>query len=363
MAILVLFVPGTILAEDEIWRKGTSAPLTVNQVTAETYEEVRYRKAGIASEQRLSADKVIRIVYGDAPDAFKQGEKFFENYDYENAISSFKLSMEAANARDWVKTYARLWIGRSYQAWGAASSEKYRDAVSTYEELLKEDPKTRFYAEVLFNQAECHSLSGDVSSAVATFDRLSKDAYDLKLGVVWEARAKHGKAEAKLAGGLLDEAERDFRSSMTFAEEQAAKAEDPSVAAELKRLAGLDRLAQGSVMIKRKKYNQAKDFFKQILNDTASEQEARAGAQNGLGECYLAEKLLKDAQMQFAVAKVQYGSVTEEAAKATYFLGVCCEELGDKEPKAKKRAQDYFQEVVDLYGATVWAKEARKKLK
>jgi TolA-binding protein len=359
---LALIVPTFLMADDEIWRTGSTAPLMADQVTSETYEEVRYRKSGVSSEQRLSADRVVRIVYGDAPDAYKQGERFFENYDYENAVSSFKLAMES-NARDWVKTYARLWIGRSYQAWGAADPGKYKDAISAYEELLKENPKTRFYAEVLFNQAECYSRSGDVSNAVATYERLGKDAYDLKLGVVWEARSKHGKAQAKLSGGLLDEAERDFRSSETFAVEQAGKTEDAGVKAELERLASLDRLSQGSVMISRKKYSQAKDFFNEIIKNTASTPDAMAGAQNGLGECFLAEKQIKDAQMQFAIAKVQYGAVIEEAAKATYFLGVCCEELGDKEPKSKKRAQDYFQEVVDLYGSTSWAKEARKKLK
>jgi outer membrane protein assembly factor BamD (BamD/ComL family) len=37
-------------------------------------------------------------------------------------------------------------------------------------------------------------------------------------------------------------------------------------------------------------------------------------------------------------------------------------ELKDKEPQYKKKANDYFQEVVTYYPSTTWAKEAQKML-
>jgi len=352
-----------VKAEDVIYRKGGANPLKVDQVTFESYEEVRYKKSGTPPELKLSADKVASVVYGDEPEAYKNGLNFFNNYDYENAVSSFKLAMETKNGRKWIKTYSLFWIAKSYQAWGNANPEKLKDAVKAYNDLLSADPKTRFYPEVLLNLAICYSKSGDHGSALQTLERLGKDAYEKKMGVVWEARAKHEKAQADLRAGLLDDAERDFRSSETFCEEQAGKTKNLAVAAELKRLSGLDRLSQGAVLIKKKKYQEAKNFFDGILNDSSSSLEALAGAQNGLGECSLAQKNLKDAQIEFAVAKVKYGVVKEEAAKATYYLGICCLELKDKEPMCKKKAQDYFQEVVDYYGETSWAKKARKMLK
>jgi len=363
VTVLMILTCAQIRADDEIWRKGSAAPLKVDKVTQEDFEEVKYRKRGIATEQRISADKVVKIVYGDAPHSFKQGLKFYDNLDYENAVNSFKLSGEASNVRDWIKTYSRYWLGLSYQAWGSKRTEKYSDAIKAYDSILRDDPKSRFYAEVLLNLADCYASQGDVSNAVATYDRLGKEAYDKKLGILWEARAKHYKAIARLNGNLLDEAERNFRSSESFCREQARKSEDPGVLAELEMLAGLDLLAQGSVLIQRKRYSQAKTFFDDILKNDSSPIEAKAGAQNGLAQCSLAEKRVKEAQLEFATTKVLYGSIVEEASKATYYLGVCCLELKDKEPKYKKKAQDYFEEVISLYPASTWAKEARKQLK
>gem|GEM_PF-3081530 len=362
-SVLMFVLLGSIRAEDQIIRKTSAAPLRVERVTAETYEEVSYRQRGVSSEKKLSADKVREVIYGDQPAAYTQGIRFLEKMDFENAIASLKLSMEGSGVRDWVKTYARLHMGRAYQLWGASDKSKFQEAINTYNDLLADDPKTRFYAEVLLNMALAHSSNGDLSNAVATFERLGKEAYEKKLGVVWEARAKHEKAEAKLLAGQLDESERDFKSSETFCTEQAKKTDDVVLKAELDRLAGLDRLSQGKVLIKRKRYKQAQDFFKGVLSNSSSTLEAMAGAQNGLAECFLAEKKVKEAQNQFAIARVVYGAVSVEAAKATYYLGICCLELKEKEPKYKMMAQTYFQEVVTLFPATFWAKEAQKKLK
>jgi len=40
-------------------------------------------------------------------------------------------------------------------------------------------------------------------------------------------------------------------------------------------------------------------------------------------------------------------------------MGVACLEMKDLEPNGRKKARDYFQEVVDRYADTVWADKAR----
>ncbi len=362
IVVFFLLADQASFGEDIILKKSTNKPMKVDKVTLETYEEVRYKK-GSGSEQKLTADKVYKVEYGDTPDAYIQGMNLLRNYDYENAVSSFRLAMEDGRVRDWIKTYALYHIGKAYQAWGNSTPSKYGDAIKAYKDLLTANPKTRFYADVLMNLAICYSQSGDIQNAVTTLDRLAKEAYEKKLGIIWEANAKHQKANIELEGGLLDDAERDFRSSENFCREQAGKCEDPPVKSYLEKLASLAKLSQGTILIKRKKYSQAKNFFNEIVNNSASIPEAIASAQNGLGECLLTEKKLKEAQIQFVTTKVVYGGIVEEAARATYFLGVCCLEMKDLEPRYKKKAHDYFREVVDLYPKTRWAKEARKKLK
>lgn len=350
-------------AEDIIWRTGTNNPLTVDRITKETYLEVSYKLRANRPESKLTIDKIVSLEYGDTPDAYNQGLRFLDNYDYENAVNSFKLAMEVQGVRPWIKTYARFQIGNAFLAWGNKTPVKYQEAIKFFEELLSTDPMTRFYAEALLNLGLSHAGSGDLSSAVKTFDRLAKDAYDKKLGVIWEAMAKFKKAECLLEGDRLDEAERAFNTAGTFCTEQSTKTEVPAEVARLKEIAVLSKLSRGQVFIKKKKFSQAKDFFTEILGKKDSSLKAKAGAQNGLGECLLAEKKLKDAQVQFAMTKVLYGREESEVAKATYYLGVCCLELKDKEPSYKMRAQNYFQETIDLFPSTDWAKEARKKLK
>jgi tetratricopeptide (TPR) repeat protein len=346
---------------DIIKRSDTGKNMTVDKVISETYKEIRYKMR--ASEKTISTDKVEEVIYFDVPTAFKNGLNFVERGEYENALNSFQLAMEARGVRDWIQVYGLFEKAKAYQQWGLSDNSKFKNAVETYNELLELAPETRFYAEVLFGLAMSYSMSGDLGNAIKAFDRLAQEAYDKKLGVIWEARAKYEKALAQMNGGKYDDAERDLRSAMTFATEQARSAKnDPELMASLNRIAGLARLNQGTVLIKKKKNSEARRFFEEILNDKSSSRDARAGAMCGLGECLLAEKKFKEAQEQFAEAKVLFFDLPEEGARATFFLGQLCLELKDKEPNYKKRAKDYFQEVIELYPETSWAKRARAKI-
>lgn len=346
--------------QDVIFRLDTGKKMSVERVTAETYQEVRYKKG--SKELRLTADKVGKVTYYDAPQSWENGLTFASKGEYENAINSFKLAMEQKGVRDWIKTYAQLEIAKVYQQWGLSSKEKFSEAVKAYQDLLTQNPETRFYAQVLYNLAKSYAGSGDLAGALKTFDELAQQAYDKKLGVIWEARAKFERAVAQLEGGAFDEAVRDLRSAGTFASEQLKSAKDSNLTQELTRIEGLAKLHQGSVMIKKKKFADATRFFNEIMRDDANSREVKAGAECGLGECLLAEKKLKEAQYQFARTKVLYGDLAEQGAKATYFLGVICLDLKEKEPGYKKRAKEYFTEVVNLYPDSNWANMARAKL-
>lgn len=347
--------------KDVIYRKDTGKSMTVDRVVSETYTEVKYKKGG--KESKLNADRVARIQYFDAPDAWKNGLSLLSKGQFENAINSFTLAMESSKVRPWIKTYGLYQIGKAYQQWSLSSPVKIKDAVKTFNKLLKDDPQTRFYMDVMYNLGKSYSISGDLPNCIKTLDKLAQDAYDKKLGVIWEARAKFEKAVAQMNGGAFNEADRDLRSARTFATEQLKSAgEDQELALELKKIKGLSQLYQGSVLIKKKKYSDATRFFKSIINDKTSDEVAKAGAAVGLGECLLAEKKLKEAQAQFAEAKVLYSYLEEEGARATYYLGLVCLELKEKEPGYKKRAKEYFSEVIKGYPNTEWAKMAQAKI-
>ncbi|MBU0755888.1 MAG: tetratricopeptide repeat protein, partial [Planctomycetes bacterium] len=279
----MLWIPTSLWAQrDTIFRSDTGKRLTVDQVVSETYQEVRYKSRN--AEKTIASDKVEKIVYHDIPPAFESGLSFLEKGEYENAVNSFDLAMEKKGVRGWVKTYGLLYTAKAFQQWGLSSSAKFKDAIATYKRLMEVDPETRFYAEALFGLADSYALSGDLANAIKTYDQLAQDAYEKKLGVKWEARARYEKALAQLNGGAYDDAERDFRSAMTFATEQAKSAQtDPLNVGPLNRIAGLSRLYQGSVLIKKNKIREARKFFDEIIEDSASGREAMAGAECGLG--------------------------------------------------------------------------------
>ena len=346
--------------QDEIIRvEGRN--LTGVKILSESYKEIQYKRGVV--DAKISTDKVRDLIYGDRPESYTNGINYLDKEEYENAIDSFKLAMEKKTVREWIQTYGRLQIARAYQGWAVTTPAKYKDAVAAYNDLLQHDPETRFYAEALYNLAKCHAGNGDVAASVQAFDRLAQEAYDKKLGLIWEVRAKFEKAVVQLDGGKLDEADRDFRSAGTFVAEQAKSAKDEVLIGELNRIASLARLYQGTVMIRKKKYADARRFFEEIINDDSSNINAKAGASNGLGEILFTEKNWKEAQFQFARAKVMFADIPEEGAKATYYLGLICLELGEeKEPNCKRKAKQYFTELVDMYPDTDWADKAKAKM-
>lgn len=365
-AVMFLGISTDLSAQnrDVIIRKDTGKKQAVDKVISETYKEITYKSQ--SSERKIDADKIKEIIYYDIPGPYRAAMTYMEKAEYENAINSFELAMEKRTARSWVKTYSLYHIARSYQMWGSKSKAQLGKAITTYQDLLKRDPETRFYPEVLYNIAACYAAQGDSAKAVKAFEELGNEARNKKLGIRWEAKAKYDKAFTQLSAGKFDDAERDFRSAMTFASDQsrsvAKTGENPALVTELDQLSTMARLNQGTVMIRKNKISDARRFFNDILNNASASRAAKAGASCGLAECLLTEGKLKEAQVEFAKSKVLYFDIPEEGAKATYFLGELCLLLKTREPAYKKAAKGYFQEVLDVYPETSWANKARAKL-
>ncbi len=359
-AWILFLVPGAFAQkQDLIFRKDSSKPLSVDKVISETYTEVKYKKG--SRENKISSDKVSHINYYDVPEAYQNGLSLAGKGEFENALNSFKLAMEDKGVRSWIKTYSLIEIGKLYQQWGLSSKDKLVEAVKTYEKLLEGNPETRFYPEVLLNMGISQADNGDLAGAIETLDRLAQEAYDKKLGTIWEAKARFEKANAQLKCKSLDEAGRGFSSAKKFASDQAKSAEK-ELSDELLKMCGKATIIQGSIMIEKNNLREAQNFFEGIIKDETSGRDIKAGAECGLGKCLMADKNLKEAQIQFARAKVLYGDITDAGAQATYYLGLLCLEMKEDEPNSKKKAQSYFKELIEWYPGTDWAKQARTKI-
>lgn len=360
IASIALLVPATA-AKDQVFRKGSRKPLTVT-VISEDYSVIKYKPTGVDQELELRADLVERIAYADTPQAYTNGIASLESGDYKNAVSSLQLALKSKTRGNWITRYANYQLGRAYFQWGATDPAKYTDAAKSFDELLKKDPDNRFLPQALRFRGLSLSRSGDARGAGQVFDQLASEAQSKKLGLVWEAEARILKADAFSNNNLPNDASSAYKLALDFARSNAQTQKDEAIRNELSAIAGRAQLSQGESLLKAKNYREARRFFETVASNQDSNPSVIAGAQCGLGEVLLAEGKYQAAFEKFAKVRVVHYLSRAEAARATYFMGTCCLK-DEKEPGGKRKATEYFREVVNRYADTQWAEDARANLK
>lgn len=359
---LVLAACASTARADEILQKGSSRAFK-GSVISEDLAKVRYRIEGVPQPQEIDAASVADVIYDDAPEAYTRGRELLKKGEAENAANSFRLALKAKTRNDWIKVYGAYYLGVALQNQGARDVARMKEAAATFADLVKSAPECRFLPDALKRQADALAASGDAAAAAEAYDRLAQLALDRKLGILWEADARIRKADAYAANGMSKEAEAAYSQAGNFAEANAAQQKDESVRTALLAIVGKSQLSQGAALLRNKKMLEAKQFFERVAQGANATPEVVAAALNGVGEVLLADGKSRDALEQFARVRVRYYLVREESARATYFLGKACLALADAEPNGKKKAADYFAEVVERYGDTPWADKARAEIK
>jgi TolA-binding protein len=361
VAVLGAFaLPGA--RPDEILQKGAQRPFK-GTVLSEDVSKVRYKLENVAQPQEIDASLVAEIKYDDAPEAYVKGRELLKKGDAENAANSFRLALKAKTRNNWIAVHGNFHLGVTLQAWGAKDASRLKEAAATFAQLLKDFPECRFLPEALQRQGDALAASGDAAGAAAVYDRLAQVALDRKLGIAWEAEARLRKADAYAAAGMTKEAEAAYAQAGSFAESNAAQQKDEAVKNRLQAIVGRAQLSQGAALLRNRKFLDARQFFERVAQAPGAPSETVAAALNGVGEVLLEEGKARDALEQFARVRVRYYPVREETARATYFLGRSVLALKDAEPNGRKKAADYFAEVVERYGDTPWAARARAELK
>ncbi len=356
----VLLAPGA--AADEILQRGAQRPFK-GSVLSEDVGKVKYKLENVPQPQELDAALVADIQYDDAPEPYVKGRELLRKGEAENAANSFRLALKAKTKNNWIAVYGNYYLGVSLQMLGSKDANKLKDAAATFAQLLKDSPDCRFLPDALQRQADALAASGDATGAAAVYDRLATVAREKKLGILWEAQAQVKKADAFASNGMTKEATAAYSQAGSFAESNAAQQKDENVKQSLLAIVGRAQLSQGATLLRDKKYLEAKQFFERVAQGSNATAEVVASALNGIGEVLLEEGKSHDALDQFARVRVRYYLVHEQAARATYFLGRSVLALKDAEPNGRKKASDYFAEVIERYGDTPWADRARAEIK
>ncbi len=187
------------------------------------FPEHEYADTAYENMERLVLENTLPAFVPTAEEVFSRGEKFFENYQYNNAISElnkilagdypeslstefhskilFKLGMSYYNLHDYGQS--RDYLSSCYEKSSSSSvaddSLYYRgraltnldrgdDAISYYQKLLSDFPGSNFADDALYRTGRIYSIRGDAQNAINSFQKIF-DSYpdgDKLADALWE---------------------------------------------------------------------------------------------------------------------------------------------------------------------------------
>ncbi len=350
--LLGALTSGDLRADELLLHNGRS--LSGITVVSETYETIKYRKRGLGSAQSETTSDVREVRYSKLPPDLRAAE---EARAQGNLLGAAELLVEVASDEDvepFHRANALISAGDSQLAAGS-----YAAAVTTYDRLLTDFPKTRHLGRALSGKGRAALMSRQFDTAEEAFETLRTEAADKGLGDQWpmeaefwglytsEARGEKSGLVAKY-GGLRD------RAAGTYQD-----------------IANKCALRMGRVQFDAGKVPEAADLFQEIIdNRLVSEAEVVAGAFNGRGRCYFAQaqqavgggdavtasEQYRLALFDFLRVHVSYPDVPKEQPEALYWAAESFKNLPDIQD-ASTRARALLQRC-KTYTGSPWAEKA-----
>jgi TolA-binding protein len=308
-------------------------------VINETTDKVDYRRKGVPQPQSYAAELVADVEYSEPPEEFLAAMDAYGVGDAKAAAGLFIVAAGEVESKKGFAAKCKFMAGEAYRVGGMAG-----DAVAAYDDLIKNQPESRYVPLARLNRGLTFARKGDEKNARDAFDTLLKDA--AKFG----ERFKH---ESELQLAILDES-KDPAGALAKYNAIAAATEKtyPSVASQA-------RLRIGRAMIATGDTAKAAQFFQNIVDErAASSAEIVAGAYNGLGRALYEQKNYKDALFCFLRVYTVFNDQAAEQPEAMYFAAKCFQQV--EGPESKTRAQSLLQRVVREYPDSSWALEAKK---
>ena len=327
-------------------------------ILSETLSSVKIRRG--ESERSYDTVDVVEVTYGPGSAAYEAGLKALAANDLSNAESLFAQAAKDATP-PWVAAQALLRQAEASSRRGTARLPQAREAL---DEFLRRFPEHRLLPRALLDKARCAQASGDAVAADGAASQVVQLAKDGKVTPDWTVRAHLALADLRLESGDAKAAGTAYAAAAQAADAAAAAfAQRPDLQPVVAELALAARTGTASCMLAAGDVGGARSYYTQLASEGRGNAALEAAAANGLAECDFGDKArLKDAQLGFAKVAVTAFAVPGERARALYFLGRCAEELGrqDAEPNGRQKATSYYQEVIDRYPGSRWARLAQE---
>jgi len=347
---------------DVLNNRGEVRPLAGTTVESETLDEVRYTRAGSDRTESQQTKVVVHIEYGKGTPGYEGGLAALAQGDLLNAVNLLKAAADAKDANPpWAAAHARLALAEALAQKGDTA-----DARAALAQFRSDYPEHRLTPRALLLSARYASAAGEASVAAADIQQVQSLVSSGKVTPDWGVRAHLEHGQNLLDAGDHADARTAFQAAQAAAQRGRDIVEDrPDLGPVLDSLVLEARSGVGSAMLASGDLAGARSFFDALMNDGASDPAIRAAALNGKAEAdFLDRNRLKDAQLGFARVAVIGAGVPNEHAKALYYLGQCCEALGEagQEANGRARAQQYYKDVEKRYPGTRWARLARESL-
>jgi hypothetical protein len=316
-------------------------------------------------ERSYDTSRVERIVWGSVSGSYREGRTYFERSDYENASAKF-LVAATDDAREPVQAASRLFAAQSFLNLSMRHPDRISDAIEQAQRYIDDYSNGAGLAQARALHARAKWLAGDAAGAAPLFDAIFQEASagDITPGYKLAPCLTAGlsAARAYLAAGETLPAREAFSKLRQRADSGIAELEEDSTARyELKKLSLEAQAGEGFVLIASKQGKQAITFFESQLSSASKTDSAlRYASLLGLGEAFLAEGRLREAQLNFAVVSSLDHTDRDRVARALFRLAESTQGLAD--PNSTGTVKAWLENIVNDYGDTLWATPARKNL-
>lgn len=181
VAVLVLAVWLWMRTEDARGQAALAASADVVQQADGPLATGDARQKAIAALQQVLAQHGRTSAAPVA--AYQLGNLQYQSGDYAAARGAYELAL-AKGATGSVRTLAASGVGYTWEA-----QKNYANAVTAYEALVRqESPRQFFFEEALIDLARAQALASKPTDAVATYERLLKEAPDTRRAADVRAR-------------------------------------------------------------------------------------------------------------------------------------------------------------------------------
>ena len=315
-------------------------------------------KTGEESTVKLDASNVLRIVWGDTPQAYTDARTYWTRGDYESALAQFRLASSDSEARPVVQAAARMQSAECLLHLGATDAARFEECGTEAQRYIDDYANGRALPQAMALKARALWLQGKAELASAAFIELFEkgkaktagfpQTLCLKAGLdgAWTSLEYDNTGKAR---ELFTACQAGFQ---TAAEEAA-----PGARASLASLAAISSTGEGFALLTSGDARGAKAFFENKISQADLSPAGQFSAALGLGESLLADGQAAEAQIHLARASALDPSGRDRTARA--MLGLV-KALRAGEGPAAAQATILLTKIKTAYGDTPSAFHAAK---